>query len=107
MSAAFRAHGFDPVFLPIPLPVETAGFVRQPAHHPLFVYVGRLEPEKGVATLIEAFARLTSRHPEARLRIVGEGSLRRSLEHHAHSSTPTGTVDGPVVMGHACKLAPR
>lgn len=48
---------------PPPLPV--------PAGPPLIVAAGRLVPEKGFATLIEAFA--LAAHPEARLRIVGAG----------------------------------
>jgi len=46
----------------------------------LILFVSRLEPDKRVDLLIEAFARVRSSHPEARLAIVGDGSLRRSLE---------------------------
>ncbi|HWT11302.1 MAG TPA: glycosyltransferase family 4 protein [Allosphingosinicella sp.] len=42
--------------------------------------VGRLEEQKDHMTLIGAFARLAERFPDWRLRIVGEGSLRQSLE---------------------------
>jgi len=42
--------------------------------------VGRLGPEKDHATLISAFARLSDRFPDWRLRIVGEGALRPALE---------------------------
>lgn len=40
--------------------------------------IGRLEPQKDFATLIEAFARLD--RPQARLLILGEGSERKRLE---------------------------
>lgn len=46
------------------------------------LFVGRLEPMKGIDTLLEAFAALQSK--EARLRIVGGGSLRSELESLAH-----------------------
>ena len=41
--------------------------------------VGRLEPEKRFDVLLEAVARLLPRHPELRLMIVGEGTLRADL----------------------------
>jgi colanic acid/amylovoran biosynthesis glycosyltransferase len=43
------------------------------------LFVGRLEPMKGVDTLLEAFALLGS-DSTAQLRIVGDGSLRPGLE---------------------------
>jgi len=45
-----------------------------------FVAVGRLEREKGFDLLINAFAKIASDHPQSRMNIYGEGSLRRSLE---------------------------
>lgn len=39
------------------------------------VFVGRLAPEKGIGTLIEAWHRVASRRPEARLTIVGQGEM--------------------------------
>jgi glycosyltransferase involved in cell wall biosynthesis len=42
--------------------------------------VGRLEPQKDHAVLIEAFARLAGDFPDWRLRIVGDGMLRRPLD---------------------------
>jgi glycosyltransferase involved in cell wall biosynthesis len=44
------------------------------------LYVGRLEPMKGIDTLLDAFAPIADAHPEAHLVIVGGGSLRVSLE---------------------------
>ncbi|NLF30906.1 MAG: glycosyltransferase family 4 protein, partial [Planctomycetes bacterium] len=47
---------------------------RAPADQPPHIlFVGRLTPEKGVHVLIEAFRRLASRWPEAKLDIVGGG----------------------------------
>jgi glycosyltransferase involved in cell wall biosynthesis len=42
--------------------------------------VGRLDPQKDHATLLEAFALVADRVPDWDLRIVGEGALRASLE---------------------------
>jgi glycosyltransferase involved in cell wall biosynthesis len=39
------------------------------------LFVGRLAPEKGVDTLIEAWRRVSAKRPEARLRIVGQGPM--------------------------------
>jgi glycosyltransferase involved in cell wall biosynthesis len=64
-------------FLPVEAP---APGVRQPGATPLFVFVGRLDREKGIETLIEAFSRLAVRVDDARLRIVGRGPLRATLE---------------------------
>jgi glycosyltransferase involved in cell wall biosynthesis len=47
------------------------------------VAAGALTPEKGHATLIEAFARITADRPEMRLRILGEGPERRELTERA------------------------
>ena len=64
----------------LPTPPPAPDYVRAPAARPLFVYVGRLSREKGVASLIRAFARAREAVPAAELRIVGDGEERRSLE---------------------------
>jgi glycosyltransferase involved in cell wall biosynthesis len=43
------------------------------------VFVGRLEPVKGVPLLLEAFARIAATHPGARLTIAGDGGVRARL----------------------------
>lgn len=43
-----------------------------------YVYAGRLSREKGIATLLEAHARLGGRRPA--LRVLGDGPLRPALE---------------------------
>jgi phosphatidylinositol alpha-mannosyltransferase len=47
---------------------------------PTILYVGRLEPRKGVEYLIRAFSRIKAELPRARLVIVGEGGLRPRCE---------------------------
>ena len=46
---------------------------------PVFLFVGRLSQEKGISTLLDAFARLYERMPQARLRVVGTGPLHAAL----------------------------
>jgi glycosyltransferase involved in cell wall biosynthesis len=50
--------------------------------------IGRLEPIKRIDLLIDAAARLRSRHPDLRLIIVGDGSLRSALEARAERLAP-------------------
>ena len=56
--------------------------------------VGRLEPQKRFDLLIEAVARLQSRHHSLKLLIVGDGSLRRRL---------ADQIDR-MGVGHLCSL---
>lgn len=51
-----------------------------PADVPVALFGSRLEAQKDVATLLEAFARLRPRHPTLQLVIAGEGSQRSALE---------------------------
>lgn len=51
----------------------------------VFTYVGRLVPIKDVQTLLDAFALLAPRVPEARLVIAGDGELRAHLERSVES----------------------
>jgi glycosyltransferase involved in cell wall biosynthesis len=71
--------------LPLPTPAPSPGFRRRPAAEPLFVYCGRLEPEKGLPLLLRAFARVRERRAAARLRIVGRGSQLAALQELAAS----------------------
>jgi glycosyltransferase involved in cell wall biosynthesis len=48
--------------------------------------VGRLEDEKDHATLVSAFAHVADRFSDWRLRIVGEGSLRETLQRQVEQS---------------------
>lgn len=61
---------------------------------PLVGIVARLEPEKGHATLIEAWPIVLEKVPEARLLIIGEGSQRATLEAQA---------EGLGLLGDACE----
>lgn len=63
-----------------------------PAGAPVVVAVGRLDPEKDPLTLVRAFA-LTG-HPQARLVLVGDGGLRRSVEEEGKRAG----LDGRLVL---------
>ena len=52
------------------------------------VYAGRLSPEKGVDTLVEAAGLLAERHPGTVLHIAGDGPERESLERLASERAP-------------------
>lgn len=47
------------------------------------VFVGRLDPVKGVSLLLEAFSRVRAGHPAARLTVAGDGRARARLEARA------------------------
>ena len=57
------------------------------------LYVGRLEPMKGVDTLLEALAMICRQHGGLHLRIVGDGSERSKLEHLARRLSITHSVE--------------
>jgi glycosyltransferase involved in cell wall biosynthesis len=48
---------------------------------PTVAYAGRFAPEKGVSVLVEAFARVLTRLPSARLLLAGDGPSVRHVEH--------------------------
>jgi glycosyltransferase involved in cell wall biosynthesis len=54
-------------------------------HAPRYLYVGRLSPEKGLDTLIAAFAGVKQRIAAATLVIVGSGPAREALEAQTRS----------------------
>jgi glycosyltransferase involved in cell wall biosynthesis len=66
-------NGIDPAFWGA---VELAPVVERP---PVVVSVGRLHPVKGHDVLLEAFAGIASRVPDARLVIVGDGGFESDL----------------------------
>jgi glycosyltransferase involved in cell wall biosynthesis len=65
-------------------------------NEPVFLYVGRLAEEKGVVTLIDAFAGLKERMPAAKLRIVGTGAMHEALKARV---TDLGLTDSVCFVG--------
>lgn len=59
----------------------------------LIGHVARLEPEKDQGTLLRAFASVLQRWPEARLELLGDGTLRGDLQRVAGSLGIAGQVD--------------
>lgn len=62
------------------------------------VTAARLEAEKNIPLLIEAFAPVSSRNPRARLRVFGNGKLRTQLQDRIDEM---GLSDSIVLEGHA------
>jgi glycosyltransferase involved in cell wall biosynthesis len=60
--------------------VPECDVVSEPSPDPLVGFAGRLVAEKGVDTLVRAFAIVASREPRARLAIVGDGPERPAIE---------------------------
>ena len=61
---------------------------------PLAVCVGRVCRQKGQDTLLEAWPRVTARHPAATLAVVGDGDLLPALRRRAPAGVRfTGAVD--------------
>lgn len=60
---------------------------------PRFLYVGRLSAEKAIPSMLHAFSGVLTSMPNARLIIVGAGSVRSELEALASSLGLTGNVE--------------
>jgi glycosyltransferase involved in cell wall biosynthesis len=55
------------------------------AQEPRVLYVGRLDEEKRIDTLISAFGIVLSRYPNAKLAIVGAGRLESALQEQSNA----------------------
>jgi glycosyltransferase involved in cell wall biosynthesis len=74
-------NGIASEHVPMPTaPSDTRPPPRLPAPDPLFVFCGRLSPEKGALLLLGAFARLRNESPHSRLRIIGVGPQQALLQ---------------------------
>lgn len=62
----------------------------------VFAYVGRVSREKNLGDLVEAFTRVSERHPRAHLAVIGDGPYRAEME-RALAGRPvtfTGFLEG-------------
>lgn len=85
VTAELTAAGYDPSLihsLPNGVPVPQLAWRRRDGwrDEPRACYVGRLAPEKGLDTLVEAWPRVIAAFPKSRLTLVGEGPERPRLE---------------------------
>ncbi|MFO1316192.1 MAG: glycosyltransferase family 4 protein [Burkholderiales bacterium] len=67
----------------------------------VFLFVGRLDPAKGIAVLLEAFSLAVTRGAEIRLRIAGDG-IERDMVERATANTARvrwlGRITGPALL---------
>lgn len=63
-----------------------------PVDRPLLVYVGRLDREKNLTLLLDAFAGVAAQHPLVDLMLVGRGTQEHALRRHTHQLGIGGRV---------------
>jgi glycosyltransferase involved in cell wall biosynthesis len=68
---------------------------------PTVVFAGRLVLEKGVDVLLQAFAKVVARIPEARLLVIGSGPERDTLD---RLIADLGLVPNVSMLGHLSRL---
>jgi teichuronic acid biosynthesis glycosyltransferase TuaC len=67
----------------------------------LVLYVGRLEPAKGVVELLDAFASLACSHPKLRLVFIGDGPAGPLLQR----KTNNAQLERRIFLANACSSA--
>ena len=75
----------------------------RPSAQTTIVAVGMLYPKKGFDVLVEAFAEVHARVPDARLVIAGEGNERERLEQRVRELGLESAVELPGVLDEAAK----
>ena len=84
LAELFHRTPKEPWIAPIPngVPIPESAWQRRSAWRlaPRAVFIGRLAPEKGLDTLIDAWPLVRAKYLEARLILIGEGPLRPVLE---------------------------
>lgn len=65
------------------------------------ISMGRLEPVKNFSSLISAFKIVAQKHPEWKLKIYGDGSLKGSLQNQINES---GLHDNVLLMGFSSDM---
>ncbi len=61
-----------------------------------FVYVGRLSLDKGISTLLDAFARYHDENPASRLTLIGDGKLKTKM----NNCVPDGSISWLGALEH-------
>lgn len=114
VEAMVLRWGADPrrtlrIYNPVPLPAGSVTAADLAGRPPVVAAVGRLSPEKGMADLVAAFARLRRR--DARLVIGGEGPERPRIEATIRAlgledrARLLGAVDGSAAVFAAARAA--
>ena len=75
ITTQFRAKGET-----LPNPVLLCNPFLEQKESDYLLFVGRLDPEKGVLTLLKAFQKIIQKYPNEQLKIVGSGSIQSQLE---------------------------
>ena len=91
-----QAHRSKVRVLPFGIDESDAAPWADGARDPTITFVGRLEPEKNVLKLVEAFALVREHVPGVTLVVAGDGSERGSLEEHR---TRLGLADSVKLLG--------
>ncbi|MFH1704822.1 MAG: glycosyltransferase, partial [Patescibacteria group bacterium] len=90
------ACGVDPRridAIPIATNIDRFTDITLPPSAPNVLCIARLEPEKGISILLEAWRTVVSQVTDAKLRIVGDGSKRVALEDIASQMGISGSVE--------------
>jgi glycosyltransferase involved in cell wall biosynthesis len=67
---------------------------------PVLVYVGRIAPERNLATLMSAYEETRSRSPRVKIVLVGEGPLRSDLQSRFPEAVFAGRRSGEDLARH-------
>ncbi|MDI9619980.1 MAG: glycosyltransferase family 4 protein [Candidatus Nezhaarchaeota archaeon] len=91
--STFRLKKIGKKIFLIPNPIKDEFFEVKPKLDGFnIVYVGGLKASKGLHTLIKAFVEVSEKNPNARLLLVGDGPLRKTLEEMIHRLNLKGKV---------------
>jgi glycosyltransferase involved in cell wall biosynthesis len=105
LQAEIPGHRVDVIFNPVTFPLPNLPPLLSPAtvvaaDRRVLLAVCRLAPEKGLDLLLPAFAKVSPRHPQCDLVILGEGPLRAALEGQVKALGLTGRVFMPGRVGN-------
>lgn len=109
-----RQHGFPAekiTFIPNGIDTSAWSTTSAPDRIRRFLFLGRLDPEKGIFELLDAFRQVRERHPDVTLTIAGEGPAEERLRREAGEGiTFAGRIPyeelGRVFDAHDCMVLP-
>jgi glycosyltransferase involved in cell wall biosynthesis len=97
IARTLESRGIPPErIIALPNAVDTRRFAdiqRDAALPARFVFIGRLEAEKGLNVLLDAFSDIAPGHPRASLLLVGTGRLESALKERVAALGLAGRVD--------------